>query len=225
VISLAGSLLGALPASAEDVLKDTPVVRRQALYRANRHEMSPMVGFTLGEPFTNSILPGVGYTYHLLDSIAVGGDLLVGLRSNTAIADDINAKTQAQSPNFQLASSSIRFMADLNVSFAPVVGKLMAFRSLPLHYDAHISLHGGLAGMKGEGRIPDSVTPAFGVGGGVRLFLSRFMAIDVDIREFFAKRTLAVNKDERAADPVFRPHTMVIVGLSFLLPPELETSP
>ncbi|MFZ4579317.1 MAG: hypothetical protein ACOYOB_13050 [Myxococcota bacterium] len=220
-------LVCALPARmawADDVLENAPVVRRQLEYRANRHEITALFGATVGDPYKRNLLPGVRYNLHLYDWLAVGADLMVGIPISTGMADEIGQKMVKTNENFVMEATSLRFLSSAAVSVTPLQGKFMAFGSLPMQFDFHLDLSCGIAGIAGTPNIPDSFSVAPGVGGGVRVFVSRVLAITGGLSNVFIDRTLAVNRNNKAADGQFGSNLMMSAGVSFFMPPELGRS-
>ncbi|HAN30452.1 MAG TPA: hypothetical protein DCQ06_02540, partial [Myxococcales bacterium] len=74
----------------EDVLSGSPVVRKNLMYRAARHEINGMIGMTLADPYVRNVLPGVRYDYHLFDWLSVGGRLQVGIPVVTNLYNEID---------------------------------------------------------------------------------------------------------------------------------------
>jgi hypothetical protein len=204
-----GAMLWPTHACAEDVLEGTPVVRRNSLYRQGRHELAAVFGATLGDPYVRNMLPGVRYDFHLRDWLALGADVLVGIPIDTPASQTIEAKILASkvNPNFTMETTHLRFIA---------------FGSLPVNFDFHVNLSIGVASVSGTPNIPQTMSVAPGVGGGVRVFVSRVVALTFDLSDVFVSRTLAVTRDSKATPPSFQDSLLFTGGLSFFMPPDLE---
>ena len=63
VVCSAATVSLPVTAVAEEVLEDSPVVRRQLQYRASRHEIGGLVASTLGDIYVRNLLPGVRYDW------------------------------------------------------------------------------------------------------------------------------------------------------------------
>lgn len=212
-------------AMADDVLENAPVTRRALQYRAGRQELGVNFNATLGDPYTRNLLPGVRYGYHILEWLSVGADLMYGIPVTTANADQVAAKVKTINPNFVMEPSSISYMAAARVQAAPLVGKFVAFGSLPIQFDLHATLSFGIAGLTGGPTIDAaqknfSIAP--GVGGGFRVFVARVLAINVDLQDVYLKRTLSVSRFGQASDPIFGSNLLFSAGVSFFLPPNLK---
>jgi hypothetical protein len=219
-----GATLWPTHALAEDVLEGTPVVRRNSLYRQGRHELAAVFGATLGDPYVRNLLPGVRYDFHLRDWLALGADVLVGVPVATPASQTIEAKILASkvNPNFTMETTHLRFLSGAHVSVAPLVGKFIAFGSLPVNFDFHVNLSIGVASVSGTPNIPQTISVAPGIGGGVRVFVSRVVALTFDLSDVFVSRTLAVTRDSKATPPSYQDSLLFTGGLSFFMPPDLD---
>ncbi len=225
-LAVLSALTAFAPAAlADDVLENTPVVRRALQYRAGRQELGVIFNATLGDPYTRNLLPGVRYDYHPLEWLSVGGDFMYGIPVNTAASDQIASKVRVLNSNFIMEQSSISYMATAHVQAAPLVGKFVAFGSLPIQFDLHATLSFGIAGLAGDtsiAAVQKNFSIAPGIGGGFRLFFSNSVALSVDLADVYLKRTLAVTRFGQAPDPVYASNLLFSAGLSFFLPPNLK---
>jgi hypothetical protein len=208
-------------AHADDVLEGSPVVRRNLQFRAGRHEVAGQIGLTLGDPYVRNVLPGVRYDLHWKDWLSFGAGLLVGVPIPTATADEIEVKVGATNESFVMEASRIAWMVDAHATVAPLVGKFIAFGFLPVTFDAHVTLAAGLPGIGGTENLPTEFAPSFGAGVGTRFFVSRVLAINVDLQDHFIKRTLAVDRNSKAATGSYAPNMMFLAGVGFFMPPEM----
>ncbi len=220
-------LVVATPAQADDVLEGSPVVRRNTQYRAGRQEIGVLFGSTLGDPYVRNLLPGARYDLHLTDWLAVGADLAVGIPVDTAAAKTISTLVSKHNESFSMETSRVAALAGLRVSVAPLVGKFMLLDSLPMNYDFHVNLSVGLAwtpgiASSGQGSPPPTFSLAPGVGGGGRLFLSRVLAITLDLNDVFIQRVLSVDRNNQPPGAAYMDHLVVMAGVSFFIPPELK---
>jgi outer membrane beta-barrel protein len=225
LLGLCASSVLAPVAMADDVLENTPVMRRSLQYRAGRQELGAIFNATLGDPYTRNFLPGIRYDYHFLEWLSVGADFMYGISSITGASDQIAAKVRISNPNFIMEPSSINYMATAHVQAAPLVGKFVAFGSLPIQFDLHATLSFGIAGLTGGPTIDavqKNVSIAPGIGGGFRLFFSRIVALNVDLADVYMKRTLAVTRFGQAPPPNFSGNLLFSAGVSVFLPPNLK---
>lgn len=226
-VALACTLIGIAPAAADDVLEGSPVVRRNTQYRAGRQEIGVLFGSTLGDPYVRNLLPGARYDLHLTDWLAVGADLLVGIPVRTAAANTIEKLVTSHNDSFAMEVSRIATVVDVHASVAPLIGKFMLLDSLPMNYDFHVNMSFGVAwtpGIEstGLGAPPPTVSIAPGVGFGGRLFVTRVLAVTLDVSHVFINRVLSVDRNNQPPGPAYVDNLMVLGGVSFFVPPELR---
>ncbi len=214
----------AAPAHADDdVLAGSPVVRRNLMYRAARHELAGVLGMTVGDPYVRNVLPGARYDYHLFDWLSVGGRLLVGIPVTTATYDEVDAKVTANNDTFAMEASSLRLLGMGHVSVSPLVGKMLAWSKVPIQFDVHVDL---MAGFASVGSTGDALTTgaglSLGAAGGLRVFISRVVAVTVDLQAVSTNRALSVNRDSKETGKKTRFNTITSVGVSFFMPPKLK---
>lgn len=216
---------GARASNTDDVLENTSVVRRQLLLREARHEVSGILGFTLGDPFVRNLLPGARYDFHWLDWLGFGGRLQVGIPVQTSTFATVDEKVAKSNETFVMEATSLQLLATGHVSISPVVGKLLVFDSLPINFDAHIDFSAGVASVSSSG---DNITSSTGFGlaagasGGIRVFLSRVVAISANLEGLLVNRALSVNRDSKEAGARNRFNRIVSFGISFFMPPKLR---
>lgn len=207
----------------EDVLANSPVARRLLQFRASRHELAGVFGTTLGDAYVRNLLPGARYDWHWFDWLSLGGRLQVGIPIQTAMFEEIDVKVTKNNETFEMEATHLSFLAMAHVSVSPMVGKMLAFSSLPIAYDLHFDLSGGLVSVGSSGsNLTAKIGPSVGVGGGMRIFFSRLIALTLDLQAITANRALSVNRDSKEAGGKTRFNTVANVGLSFFMPPKLS---
>lgn len=221
------ALVAARPAFADDVLEGSAVVRRTTQYRGGRQELGGLFGMSLGDPYVRNLLPGVRYDLHLTDWWSIGADLLVGIPVRTAAADDIEKKVSKFNDTFTMEVSRIAWLAGVRTSIAPFTGKAMLLGSLPVQYDVHVNLSLGFASTPGINVAPGSAPPpnysiAPGVGGGLRVFVSKVVAVTVDLNDVFINRVLSVNRNSQVPGASFEHNLIATAGVSLFFPSDLR---
>jgi len=219
--SLAPSIASA---EEEDVLENAAVVRRQLQYRASRHEVTGLMGMSLAEPYVQTILPGARYDYHWRDWLSFGGRLQVGIPFLTQTYDQIDLKVARSNETFVMEATSLRIVALGHVSATPFIGKVMMFDSLPVNFDVHIDLSAGLVNVASTGDQIAGTGFGFtgGIGGGMRIFFSRVIALTGDFQALVVDRAMSVNRDSKEAGGKSRFNGIFSAGISFFMPPELK---
>lgn len=224
-VLMAGALL--VPADAraeEDVLENSPVVRRQLQFRASRHEVQGLVGLSLAEPYIQNVLPGARYDYHWKDWLSFGGRLQVGIPVTTKTFEEIDIKVAKSNETFEMEATSIQLLLLGHASVSPVVGKMLAFDSLPINFDMHLDFSAGLVNVTSIGTEIAGVGFGFagGFGGGVRIFVSQIIALTAEYQALVVNRAMSVNRDSKESGAKSRFNGIASFGLSFFMPPDLK---
>ena len=122
-----------------------------------------------------------------------------------------------------MEATNLQLLATGHVSVSPVVGKLLAFDSLPINFDVHFDLSAGIASVASSGEnIGAGIGFAGGAGGGLRIFFSRVLALTVDLEALLVDRALSVNRDSKESGAKARFNKIVTFGISFFMPPKLK---
>jgi outer membrane beta-barrel protein len=201
VVALAALLAG--PARADNpLLDDAPPVMNYRPVLEGRHLLSLQFGLTLGDPYVQNLMAGLGYRYHLTSWFGFGLDAMAGGGVRTSLADDIEAERSTPEAPFELSTSAIRFMGALAVEFVPFSGKALVFSDAVVRIDLHLTLGIGAALVSGDGLIEDSVSiaPMFGVG--LRIFPTQWLSIGFDLKDWVLTRQISSRRDETGGSSV-----------------------
>lgn len=152
-------------------------VSRPVFRKEGRFELSPIAGISVSDSFFRRWTVGARASYHLVDSfsIDVGGAwnawsepldaaVFIGATSDVQVADP--------SPYFGYV--------DAGVTFDPFYGKVSLMSEWIVHFDTYLSGGGGAVFSGAQG----IVHPALEVGGGARLFLTPWLAVRADLRDY-----------------------------------------
>ena len=192
-----------------------------------RFEVSPGVGFSFRDSFYTKYVPGLLLSFHFTETLGVQlrAAYAISTVSNAAqiCTNDPMGTRGCRSPTLaQLDAGSdgtlpygrMGFLADLNLEWAPLYGKLGTLAVVPflemLHFNMYVAL--GPALLIGGYR---NVIPIGGnVSLGFRFFVNRFITVRMELRD--------VIYYEKQPDPnpqgSVRNQLMGDVGISFFLP-------
>ena len=221
-------------AAAEDkaVSDDGPIVRRKVLYRSTRVEIAPAAGMTLNDAFRRNIVAGAGFNYHLTNEFGIGVSGGYGvLHPSTDLANNIQTTLQNTSPSTlgTISYSEIQWLVDFTLSYVPIFGKFSVFKSATIPYDLH--LNGGLTVVNevGQSAVPggnvdseiEGLRPGGVVGGGVRLFLSDMLSLNLDVKTLFISRAPV---SSGSANAELKPTMFGTLGVGIFLPGTVKVS-
>lgn len=229
-------------AATMDDLSDAPVIRRPLEWRKGRFGLSPVIGITVTDPYWRTMTVGASADYHILEWLAVGVDFRYGVGFTTDLLDtiesglaDARGSGEEEGVADVVTVSRIDWIVDANVQLLPLYGKFVAFDALEVAYDLHVILGFGYAGTVTypEDRPPrqvasstdGSIAPLFGVG--ARLFLNRWLAINIEFRDYLISMLRAVPEYPKGASvpgKSFEHNLELSLGVTFFLPTEIDSA-
>jgi outer membrane beta-barrel protein len=243
-----GDLAGSGPA-VDTATRDTPgehveeareeIYAVQQIYalRLNRVEINPSYSATLNDPFISHNGIGLGLNYWFTNVLAVGANFIwyQGLESDSDINFQVRRSTRLAVPvnQYQLG-------AHLAFTYVPIYGKFAMFNEFIFQYDLYVL--GGVGIMRTrplpvvdpEVRSFDfDIRVAFNVGIGIRVFITRWLAVFAEIRDYMYLEQLesldvglgAARSDPSTwtqSSPAFINNVTTHLGLTFFLPFDFE---
>lgn len=211
-------------------LQSGPAVRRQLLFRSDRVELSPSVGFAIGGVYKRPMLLGASVRYHLTNSVSLGLNANVGLFAfDTQITNDFEtlARQEPASRRPTLAFSEPLLMTDFHFGYVPFHGKFNLFGNKTIHFDVHLTL--GVAAIVVQSDSEDLSGVDFGpaIGIGLRTFLSDQIAFTLRFNDYLYSSADAQRIVAGVAQPVeerFRNHIIGMAGVSIFFPGDVRVS-
>ncbi|MCB9591306.1 MAG: outer membrane beta-barrel domain-containing protein [Sandaracinaceae bacterium] len=201
--------------------------------RINRVELIPSYSTTLNDPFVSHSAISLGLNYWWTNVLAIGVNFLwyEGLESESDLSFFIRRSTRLAVP-----VSAYQFGAHLNFTYVPIYGKFSMFNEFIFQWDSYIV--GGVGIMRTrpvpvvdpEVRNFDyDIRVAFNLGIGIRVFVSRWLAVFGEIRNYMYLEQLealdvALGDDRLLQEtwtqdnPAFTSNVSVHLGLTIFLP-------
>jgi outer membrane beta-barrel protein len=198
-----------------------------------RFEVSPNVGISLRDAFFIKVLFGAAFTYHFSETVALsasGAYTLSLISGNAQICNPPNAAngqpagcrsptlaelTQQNGAPANKAFGNTTFMADVDLQWAPLYGKLSLFAENTLHFNMY-GLIGPSVVMYGPS---NTITVGGNAGIGFRFFINSFVTVRLELRDvIYAENGL------EAGLPItsVRNQLMTELGVSFFFPTIFE---
>jgi outer membrane beta-barrel protein len=220
--------------------EDIYAVQRIYALRNRRMELSLNANFAVNDPFVSHTGFGLTANYWISNVLAVGltGVFFQGLNSPS----DVNFLV-GRSANLIVPINEYQFAAAVNFSYVPLYGKFSMFSRFIFHWDLYLTAGVGvmrsrpIAAIDPEIRAFDWNTAIlFDAGVGVRVFLSRWVGITLELRNFIYPELLENTTVAReGSDPTrctncrrdrntwtgesaLTDNVMLSVGLTFFLP-------
>ncbi|MEO1230837.1 MAG: outer membrane beta-barrel domain-containing protein [Myxococcota bacterium] len=194
-LALALSLAG-LPRSAwalqggEDA-STLPVLIDKKSGLAGKFQISPMFSTTLASKFTESTGVNLNLQYNFIDQLGievVGGFYAAG---EAQILEQIRAEINRD----PLLSDmhQMQWLVAGNLVWTPIYGKISFASEWNPSFDLYLLAGGGVVGTNRDvatsGPVPNTsesdVAPHFDFGGGLRIFVLPWLAVRLDVRNYF----------------------------------------
>lgn len=159
----------------EDLSDRIKAVQRKVFLKKQRVELFPYFGFDLNDPFFTHLVLGGSLSYHLVDSLSIdarGGFVFASIEKNIVRIIRTEAGAILENP------PEFQFHADLDLTWAPIYGKISLFGDAILHFDTYVSGGPGLFGTD------EGVNPAFNVGIGQRYFINKWLTFRAELRNY-----------------------------------------
>ena len=156
-------------------------VSRRAFLKADRFELTPHAGLTTNDPFFQSWAFGARGAWHFTEEFALDfGGAYAPIQVPQEIFRVLNADPADLADDVaKLSAAQLVAYADAGVTFSPFYGKAALASEFVSHFDVFISA--GLAAVIDNS--PQVFHPGLEVGIGARVYLNRFLAARVEVRD------------------------------------------
>lgn len=160
----------------------------------HRVELNPYWGFTLNDQFVSHPGPGLAINYYITNVLAIGvnGNLYAGLNGDS----DFNFQNR-RAARIAVPLNEYQWGANLNFTYVPMYGKFAGFQDFIFNYDVYLVGGVGAISTRPIAVIdPDNrnftYKPKvdFNLGIGLRIFLNRWFAADLEIRDYIYNEQL-----------------------------------
>lgn len=156
--------------------------------RINRVELIPTVSFTLNDPYISHTGIGLGLNYWWTNVLALGANFIwyEGLESESDLGFQVRRSTRLAVP-----VNNYQFAAHLNFTYVPLYGKFSMFNEFIFQWDAYVL--GGIGMMRTKPvpvidpevrKFEFDLRVAFNLGIGLRVFVTRWLAIVAEVRDY-----------------------------------------
>ncbi|HEY8431277.1 MAG TPA: outer membrane beta-barrel domain-containing protein [Sandaracinaceae bacterium] len=225
------------PTRTREAREEIFAVQQIYALRINRVEIAPSAAFSLNDPFVSHAAVSIGLNYWWTNVLAIGVNFLwyEGLETESDLNFFVRRSTRLAVP-----VSAYQFGAHLNFTYVPIYGKFAMFNEFIFQWDSYIV--GGVGLMRTRPvpvvdpevrRFDYEVRVAFNLGLGLRVFVTRWLSIFGEIRNYMYLEQLealdvALGEDRFSNttwtqdSPAFTSNVTVHLGLTIFFPFEFE---
>ena len=158
-------------------------VSRRTFLKEGRFELAPMGGASANDPFFRAWTVGARGSYHFSEEFSLdfgGAGAVYQEQLDIFRALNVDPQVIADNVKDKLEAATLYGFADVGVTFSPFYGKIALASELVGHFDTFVS--GGLAVI--IDRAGTIAHPGLEVGVGSRLFLTRWLVLRADVRDY-----------------------------------------
>ncbi len=170
------SLMAPLVAFAQAEELENPGTVSAVQERAYRmqHELNLSVGILPLDAFYKGLYAQVGYAFHFSDSFAwqVGRGAYV-YSARTGLRDQLERDFNVLPTNFE----EVQFFVGSDLMWKPLYGKLSVLNKYVVHGEVYLLVGASIF------KFTSAFRPGVNLGGGARLFLSKYASVRLDVTE------------------------------------------
>ncbi len=158
-------------------------VSRRSFLKTGRFELTPQSGFSLSDPFIRSWIVGARGAWHFTEEFALdfgGAYAFLPQQLDIFRVLDIDPEEVNRRIDEKFGQNKLVGYADVGVTFSPFYGKVALASELVGHFDVFVSA-GAAAVIDSSAQV---FHPGLEVGLGSRLYLTRWLAARVDVRNY-----------------------------------------
>lgn len=172
----------------KEAIEEIYAVQRMYVVRNGRFELSPSLAFTVNDQYVSHPALGVGLNYWVTNVLAVGANFLwyQGLEAES----DLNFSVR-RSARLAVPISQYQLGANLNFTYVPIYGKFEMFNDAIFQWDSYLVGGVGMVRTRPVANIDPAVRSfdfdwriAFNAGIGIRVFLTRYLTIFGELRDY-----------------------------------------
>ena len=172
----------------KEIAEEIYAVQRMYVLRNGRFELAPSVAFTVNDQYVSHPGLGVGLNYWVTNVLAIGANFLwyQGIESES----DLNFSVR-RSARLAVPITEYQLGAHLNFTYVPIYGKFTMFNDAIFQWDSYLVGGVGMVRTRPVAVIDPAVRTfdfdwriAFNVGIGIRVFITRFLTIFGELRDY-----------------------------------------
>jgi len=190
--------------------------------KEGRHELTPTLGLSLGDAFFTKYMLGIEYGYHLAETWMLGFNFSYALSTPSGAVTRCNSSGQGcrlpTKEELSRAPGDFGSMAGIDLSWAPLYGKISVLAESVLHFDTYLLVGGGVLQTRitppSGTKLEEAFTPEIHLAIGQRYVLSRSAALRFEVRDVLYQTEL---QGKTGPGKSIQNQLLFSLGLSFFL--------
>jgi outer membrane beta-barrel protein len=168
-------------------------VSGQLYTKAGKLELTPNGALSLNDAFFTKYMGGLKLGYHVTEYFSLGVTGLfgtTGTTGSTTVCPTNQPCHPATGDQLNQVPGEIKWIGGAEIAWAPIYGKLNLFAEKALHFDLSLLAGADLVTYRdvlrgaAAGTVPGDARAVGGhVGLGARIFLARFMALRLEVKD------------------------------------------
>ncbi len=232
-------LTEAEPAREKHTLVAEEIYAVQRIYalRNGRLELAPSFSFTVNDQYVSHNAPAIALNFWITNVLAIGANFLwyQGFEAESDLNFHIRRSTRLAVPitEYQLG-------AHLNFTYVPIYGKFSMFNEYIFQWDSYLVGGVGMMRTRPVSVVDPSIRTfdfdirvAFNVGIGIRVFVTRYLTVFMELRDYMyleklENLTVELGPDRESPntwideDATLTNNVAAHVGMTIFLPFEFE---
>lgn len=187
-------------------------------FKKGRFEITPNLGFSLGDAFFQKYAFGLKLTYHPLESFGIGvhGSYALATPGGAVSVCKSDGCSSPTMDDLKEVPGKVSLMVGLDLSYSPLYGKVNVLAEKVLHFDTAIVAGVDLIQYMAPGG--DS-TMTFGghVGIGERFFITSGVVLRIELRDYIYSGKTVLKDDQGQLMNKVENQLMLDIGVSFFI--------
>jgi outer membrane beta-barrel protein len=187
-------------------------------FKQGRFEITPNIGFSLGDAFFQKYAFGMKLTYHLLESFGIGvhGSYALATPGGSVSVCKSDGCSSPTLDDLKEVPGKVSLLVGLDLSYSPFYGKVNVLAEKVLHFDTSIVAGIDLVQYMAPGG-DSTMTVGGHVGLGERFFITPSVVLRLELRDYLYSGKTVLKDDQGQLMNKVENQLMFDIGVSFFI--------
>jgi outer membrane beta-barrel protein len=187
-------------------------------FKKGRFEITPNIGFSLGDAFFQKYAFGLKLNYHVLESFAIGlhGSYALATPGGAVSVCKTDGCSSPKMDDLKDVPGNVSLMIGLDLAYSPIYGKVNVLAEKVLHFDTAL-----IVGIDGIQYMEPGGGSTFTVGGhvglGERFFITSSVVLRIELRDYLYSGKTVLKDDQGQLMNKLENQLMLDIGVSFFI--------